>query len=57
MKNIGYGRQEITDQDIDAVVEVLKSDYLTQGPKVREFEEKFAEPIKPLIGVFPLSHK
>lgn len=42
MKNISYGRQNITDADIDAVVEVLKSNYLTQGPMVREFEEKFA---------------
>ncbi|MGF1730509.1 UDP-4-amino-4,6-dideoxy-N-acetyl-beta-L-altrosamine transaminase [Photobacterium kasasachensis] len=35
---IPYGRQEITQQDIDAVVDVLKSDFLTQGPKVPEFE-------------------
>ena len=35
---IPYGRQEITQQDIDSVVEVLKSDFLTQGPKVPEFE-------------------
>ena len=40
---IPYGRQNIDDKDIDAVVTVLKSDYLTQGPKVREFEEKFAK--------------
>ncbi len=40
---IPYGRQNITQQDIDAVVEVLKSDFLTQGPKVKEFEEKFAQ--------------
>jgi UDP-4-amino-4,6-dideoxy-N-acetyl-beta-L-altrosamine transaminase len=43
MRKIPYGRQHITQQDIDAVVEVLKSDYLTQGPKIREFEEKFAQ--------------
>ena len=42
-KIIPYGRQHITQQDIDAVEEVLKSDFLTQGPKVKEFEEKFAE--------------
>ncbi|MEH6588498.1 MAG: UDP-4-amino-4,6-dideoxy-N-acetyl-beta-L-altrosamine transaminase [Halioglobus sp.] len=35
---IPYGRQEITQEDIDAVVEVLRSDFLTQGPKVPEFE-------------------
>jgi len=40
---IPYGRQNIDDKDIDAVVTALKSDYLTQGPKVREFEEKFAK--------------
>lgn len=41
-KPIPYGRQHITDEDIQAVVSTLKSDYLTQGPKIREFEEKFA---------------
>ncbi len=40
---IPYGRQHITDEDIDAVIEVLKSDYLTQGPKILEFEQAFAE--------------
>lgn len=39
---ISYGRQHITDQDVDAVVEALKSDYLTQGPKIAEFEKDFA---------------
>ena len=42
-KPIPYGRQSINDDDIKAVVETLKSDYLTQGPKIKEFEEKFAE--------------
>lgn len=40
---IPYGHQYITDDDINAVVEVLKSDYLTQGPRIREFEKNFAE--------------
>jgi len=31
---IPYGRQEVTEVDIEAVVEVLRSDYLTQGPVV-----------------------
>ncbi|WCN12087.1 UDP-4-amino-4,6-dideoxy-N-acetyl-beta-L-altrosamine transaminase [Marinomonas mediterranea] len=35
---IPYGRQEIKQQDIDAVVDVLKSDFLTQGPQVPAFE-------------------
>lgn len=40
---IPYGRQEITDQDIAAVLEVLKSDFLTQGPKVPDFERRVAD--------------
>lgn len=41
-KVIPYGKQNITQHDIDAVVSALTSDYLTQGPKVLEFEQKFA---------------
>ena len=41
-KPIPYGRQHITDEDIRAVIDTLKSDYLTQGPRIREFETKFA---------------
>ena len=33
---IPYGRQYITDEDIQVVVDTLKSDYLTQGPKIAE---------------------
>lgn len=40
--NIPYGRQYIDEDDIRAVVEVLKSDYLTTGPKVAEFEKVVA---------------
>ena len=36
---IPYGRQTIEDDDIQAVIEVLKSDFLTTGPKSTEFEE------------------
>jgi len=36
---IPYGRQDITEEDIDAVVDVLRSDFLTQGPVVPKFEE------------------
>jgi len=42
-KAIPYGRQDIDQDDIDAVVKTLKADFLTQGPKVKEFEEKFAQ--------------
>src|SRR3984957_20492503 len=38
-----YGRQSIDEADIAAVVEVLRSDWLTTGPKVGEFEEAFSE--------------
>lgn len=42
MRYIPYGRQDIAQSDIDAVVAVLKSDYLTQGPMVPKFEESVA---------------
>lgn len=42
-KNIPYGRQFISDSDIEAVIKALKSNYLTQGPKIIEFEKAFAE--------------
>jgi UDP-4-amino-4,6-dideoxy-N-acetyl-beta-L-altrosamine transaminase len=40
---IPYGKQYISEEDIAAVTETLKSDFLTQGPKINEFEEKFAQ--------------
>jgi len=40
---IPYGRQNITENDIDAVVDVLKSDYITQGMVVPEFEKSIAK--------------
>ena len=48
---IPYGRQEITQEDIDAVVEVLKSDFLTQGPRVPEFENTVATHVGAKFGV------
>jgi UDP-4-amino-4,6-dideoxy-N-acetyl-beta-L-altrosamine transaminase len=39
---IPYGRQDITDADIEAVVSVLRSDFLTQGPTIGRFEEAVA---------------
>ncbi len=41
-KIIPYGRQFISQEDISEVVKTLQSDYLTQGPKITEFEENFA---------------
>lgn len=40
---IPYGRQEITQQDIDSVVDVLQSDFLTQGPQVPAFEQALCQ--------------
>jgi len=40
---IPYSRQDITNEDIQAVVEVLRSDFLTTGPKVEEFEKAIAK--------------
>lgn len=40
---IPYGKQDISQQDVDAVVEVLKSDWLTQGPAVPAFEQAVAD--------------
>lgn len=42
-KKIGYGHQYIDDADIQAVVDVLKSDFLTCGPKITEAEAKLCE--------------
>lgn len=42
MKFLGYGRQTIRDEDVAAVVAVLRGDYLTQGPAVSGFEEALA---------------
>ncbi len=43
MNRIPYGKHHITEDDIRAVVKTLRSEYLTQGPKVDEFEQKFAQ--------------
>lgn len=43
MQSIPYGKQNITDDDIRAVTDTLISDFLTQGPKIKEFEEAFAK--------------
>ena len=43
IKSIPYGKHSISEQDIQNVVKVLKSDYLTQGPVINEFEKCFAD--------------
>ena len=50
-KIIPYGRQNISQSDIDSVVEILKSDYLTQGPKVIKFEKAIANYTNSSYGV------
>lgn len=42
-KLLPYGRQSIAEEDIQAVIEVLRSDWLTTGPKIAEFEQAIAE--------------
>tara|TARA_Y100001968_G_scaffold171440_1_gene156816 strand:- start:3626 stop:4798 length:1173 start_codon:yes stop_codon:yes gene_type:complete len=44
-KYLPYGRQTITQEDIDSVIQVLKSDYLTQGPMIKKFEEKVCKKV------------
>ena len=48
---IGYGKQSISDEDVAAVVEVLRSDFLTQGPAVSSFEEAVAGHVGSAHGV------
>lgn len=44
-KPISYSRQAINNEDIKSLVKVLKSDFLTTGPKIKEFEQKFAKKV------------
>ena len=39
MNFIPYGKQTIDEDDINSLVETLKSDFLTTGPKIKEFED------------------
>ncbi len=48
---IPYGRQDISQADIDAVIDVLKSDFLTQGPAVPAFEQAIADYVGAKFGV------
>ena len=40
---IPYGRQDVSQKDINAVVDVLRSDFITQGPVIQQFERKVAD--------------
>ena len=53
MKNeyIPYGKQTITQEDIDSVVKVLKSDFLTQGPVIDQFENEISKFVKSKFSV------
>lgn len=52
---IPYGRQTIEEDDIQAVVDVLKSDYLTTGPKIAEFEKAVADYVgQSMRSLFPM---
>ena len=48
---IPYGRQHISEQEIDATRLVLQSDWLTQGPKVAEFEAALAAYVQAPHGI------
>jgi UDP-4-amino-4,6-dideoxy-N-acetyl-beta-L-altrosamine transaminase len=48
---IPYGKQDISEDDIASVIAVLRSDFLTQGPKVPEFEKKVAEYSEAKFGI------
>lgn len=48
---IPYGKQSIDEEDINEVVKVLKTDWLTTGPKVKEFEQKIADYVGAKYGI------
>ena len=51
MEFIPYGRQSISEADIEAVVRVLRSDFLTQGPTISSFEETISQKVGAQHGV------
>ena len=51
MSMISYGRHWVDDLDIESVVAVLQSDWLTTGPKVQEFEQAVAQRVQSTYGV------
>ena len=51
LESIPYGKQSVSEADIDAVVQVLRSDWLTQGPVVTAFENAVREKCKTQFAV------
>lgn len=51
MKMIPYGKQDINDEDVKAVIDILKSDFITMGPTVTRFEKAIAEHCGAKFGV------
>ena len=49
---IPYGKQEISKEDVEAVKKVMTSDFITQGPKVTQFEENFSKKIGTKYSIF-----
>ena len=47
---IPYGRQDVSEKDVEAVVRVLQSDWLTTGPAVEQFEHELSS----IIGGLPV---
>lgn len=52
-----YGRQHITEEDIEAVTTVLRSEYLTHGPRIKEFDENFASDWQQMTAVGSMTIK
>ena len=48
---IPYGKQSIDQDDVEAVISTLKSDFLTQGPKIAEFEQVFSDYVDADYGI------
>ena len=48
---IPYGKQDITDDDIKAVVDTLNSDFITQGPRIDQFEKDITDKVGSKYGV------
>ena len=48
---IPYGKQNITDDDLNAVIKVLKSPLITQGPKIEEFEREFSKRVNSKFSI------